>query len=151
MNLFQNDIPPEHIERVNNESYTIFQHLRTDKTKMLELFRGIRTQLPDDARKAHFDTIDIRIAWEEFDKLIYNSIFKETHGDMELLYDPMTRGRILSRVYNRWPIIYYVKLLNKLGAMDAIDLGSETIYVFKAPYKDSVNTISTPSPTLQPS
>jgi len=149
MSLFQDDIPPEHIERVNNETISLFQHLRTDKTKMLEMFQGIRSPLTDELRIEAFKTIDLAIAWKEFDTISYASMFKETGGDMETLQDPMVRSRILSRIYSRWPIVYYIKLLEKHGIMESLDMNGETIYFFKRGYKESIKTISNPSSTLQ--
>ncbi len=149
MSFFNDDIPPEHIERVENETKSLFSHLRTEKTKMLEIFKGIRTPLPDDTRRAVFDTIDLGIAWAEFDALSYNAFFKETGGDMETLHDPMTRNRILSRIYSRWPLLYHIKLLHKHGIMDTLEFEGEQLYFFRKDYKESIKTVSTASSTLQ--
>lgn len=149
MSIFDLDTPPEHIDRVNNETRNLFSQLRTEKMKILEIFRGLQGPLSEEHKKWYFDnTIDISLAWEEFDKLAYQAIFQETKGDLEFLYDPYVRNRILSRIFNVWPIVYYVKQLEKSGIMEAIDLDGGQVYFFKPDYKQSINTLSTASSIL---
>lgn len=150
MSIFDLDTPPEHIDRVNNETRNIFSQLRTEKMKILEIFRGIQGPISEEHKKWYFDnTIDIALAWTEFDKIAYQAIFKETKGDLEILYDPYVRNRILSKIYAVWPIIYYAKQLEKNGIMESIDVDGGQVYFFKSDYKQSINTMSTASSTLQ--
>lgn len=148
MNLFDDAIPLSHIERIDYESRNIFSHLRTDKVKVLNAF-GIPFDPPDIA--VAWATIDLSLAWAEFDLLSYETMFKETGCDLEMLYDPSTRGRILSKILTKWPISYYMKKLSSVGIMNEVDLGDNTIYFFKDGYKHSINTLSNASDTLQPS
>ncbi|MFS8160064.1 MAG: hypothetical protein ACMG6E_07605 [Candidatus Roizmanbacteria bacterium] len=148
MNLFDDELPLAHVERANHESRNIFSNLRTDKVRMLQAF-GIPFDPPDIA--AAWSEIDLSLAWSEFDLLSYETMFKETGGDLEMLYDPSTRSRILSKILSKWPINYYMKRLTSVGIMNAVDLGEDTLYFFKDAHKDSINTLSKASDTLQPS
>jgi hypothetical protein len=141
---------PMHIDRVNTESRGIFSWLRTDKESMLKAF-DISYRNTEADIKQQFKQIDLDLAWLVFDELSYSEIFKETSGDPELLYDQSTRKRIMTRIMDKWPIIYYLRLLQRNGIMDSVQAVSGEVFFIREAYKPSVNTIFTPDSTLDPS
>lgn len=133
--MFEDYEKPLHIARVDNESRTLFGNLRGDKERMANAFR------------LNFESIDLEVAWAVFDRLSYQIMFQETGGEMETLYDHAVRSRILSRIFQRWPIQYYLTKLERAGIMGTVDNGGSIHYYFNQTYKPSIKTLSMPSPT----
>lgn len=133
MNIFGSALPPAHIGLVESESRTLFGHLRGEERKMEKAFG-----LP-------FKDIDLGVAWAEFDLISYDTMFRETNGDTELLYEPIVRSRILNKIMQRWPIRYYLKVFEQSGIMQSFDIDTGTVYAFTQAYKDSRKAMSTAS------
>lgn len=121
--------PPIHVDRVNTEIVGMFKYIGYDRPRMESLFQ------------TSFDAIDLGLAWTEFDKIAYDTMFKETNGDLEFLYDPVTRGRIQAKILSRWPLSYYIKLLTSAGIMNVVDSQGSDLYFFKESYKPSINSL----------
>lgn len=132
---FDDSFLPQHIERANLEARTTFSHLRGVEGRPLESQLAKILDIP-------FERIDLGLAWAEVDSLLYRAIFKETGGDMDSMYDGFVRSRIHNRLFHQLPVNYYVKLLEKEGIMDSVDIQGDTVYFIKEAYKDSVNTLS---------
>lgn len=140
---WDDNLVPLHIEKVNSEARNIFSHLRGVEGRPLESQLARILGVP-------YERIDFNIAWDEADALSYNAVFAETGGDMESLYEPGTRSRIMSRISYYLPIRYFTRKLVQGGIMDVIENRGDMTYYIKEIYRDSVNTLSKDSSTKSP-
>lgn len=128
--LYDNSQPP-HIERANSESRRMFSSLRGNEQLMWEIIGSE-------------DSLDLAIAWEEFDRIAYQQIFAETGGDSELLFDHNARGRIFDRVRRLWPTHYFMKYFVAQGIMDVVNVKGVDTYFFKERYKQPIRDLLSP-------
>lgn len=126
---------PIHIQRVDSETHNMFNWIKSDSRRLEDIFK-----LP---RK----TLDMDLAWREFDEISYSEWFKETSGDTEAIYDPFVRNKILTKICEQWPTRYYIKFLKEKGIMDSIVTPDGETFFIKEHYKPALNNVLTASET----
>lgn len=126
--MFDDNGVPLHVERINTECANMFASIRQNPDRMAHMF-GIP-----------YRQIDLKLAWRIFDVLAYDVMFKETGGDFEALYDPMTRSRVLTSVMQRWPLLYYLELLSERGVMRTVEHQGTTTFFVAERYKPLIKT-----------
>lgn len=126
---------PDHVDRVNAETASMFVSMRYSGEALPGIL-GIPNR-----------DINMRVAWEEFDKLAYSTIFKEAGGDIDVLYDPNVRVRVIQRVRQKLPLMYFLRVLSEKSILRTIENQGSTIYFIPDAYKDEINAMLKASST----
>lgn len=127
---------PFHIQIVESESKRAYNAIIQNYGFIAKLF---------DCNPAELDSDLLYRVWDE---LAYTEIFKATNGDPETVMNPYLMQGVYSTIYDRWPEIYYLELLNKIGVVDKYTI-DEDFYIVKEAYIPILNTLITPESTLE--